>query len=202
VVTILCYGDSNSWDVDPATQGRLELRARWPGVLRASLGPGFEVIEEGVRGRTTDWDDLFDEGRDGLAYLVPCLKSHAPLDLVILMLGTNDLKAVFRLGPGEIAAGVATRERTVQRSAMGPDGTGPAILVPAADRPGNRRRGRVGPPGSAAERSRALAPLYRLVADSAGYGFLDGGEYGSAAPTDQVHIDATAHGRLGSAVAA
>ena len=72
--------------VDPATQERHPRDVRWPGVLRAALGPGFEVIEEGLNGRTTLWDDPFEPGRRGLDYLLPCLRSHRPLDLVVVML--------------------------------------------------------------------------------------------------------------------
>ncbi len=129
MVTILWFGDSNTWGVDPASQSRLGPHVRWPGVLGAALGPGAEVIEEGLRGRTTVWDDPFEEGRNGLVYLRPCLKSHAPLDLVTVMLGTNDLKAVFRLGSGEIAAGVAAIIRCIQHSAIGPDSSEPGVLV-------------------------------------------------------------------------
>lgn len=170
MVNIVCFGDSNTWGVDPATQERLGPMVRWPGALRATLDPGYEIIEEGLRGRTTVWDDPFEEGRNGLAYFVPCLKSHAPLDLVTLMLGTNDLKAVFRLRPGEIAAGIAALVRAAQRSAMGPGGGAPSVLViaPPPIRGGGGRTDvwRLG--GQAAEISRAIGPLLKAVADGGG----------------------------------
>jgi lysophospholipase L1-like esterase len=89
---ILCYGDSNTWGYDPVTKGRFPRDMRWTGVLRQSLGDDYLVIEEGLNGRTTVWDDPIEGYKNGAAYLVPCLTTHRPLDLVIIMLGTNDLK--------------------------------------------------------------------------------------------------------------
>jgi lysophospholipase L1-like esterase len=93
--TILCYGDSNTWGYIPGTGERYASHVRWPGVLQNALGNGYVIIEEGLCGRTTVWDDPIEEYRSGKEYLIPCLKSHAPLDLVVLMLGSNDLKMRF-----------------------------------------------------------------------------------------------------------
>ena len=93
---ILCYGDSNTWGYDPATQERFDRATRWTGVLRTTLGDGYEILEEGLNGRTTVWDDPIEGYKNGHTYLVPCLETHRPVDLVVLMLGTNDLKKRFR----------------------------------------------------------------------------------------------------------
>ena len=104
--SILCFGDSNTWGADPVTAGRFSLHDRWPGVLRDELGDVFHVIEEGLGGRTTVWDDPIDEYRNGKHHLLPCLWSHMPLDLVIIMLGTNDLKGRVCRRATDIASGV------------------------------------------------------------------------------------------------
>lgn len=89
---ILCYGDSNTWGYTPGTGERHAPDVRWTGVLRRLLGEGWEVLEEGMNGRTTVFDNPMSQGRNGSAYLLTCLETHKPLDLVILMLGTNDLR--------------------------------------------------------------------------------------------------------------
>ena len=109
--TILCFGDSNTWGFDPdATASspypiRHAHDVRWTGVLARELGQEFHVIEEGQNGRTTVHEDPIVQHRNGRTYLPPCLESHKPIDLVVLMLGTNDLKAMFHLRGGRGVAG-------------------------------------------------------------------------------------------------
>ena len=110
--TILCYGDSNTWGYNPSMGGRYARDERWPGVLRKELGEGYLVIEEGLNGRTTVWDDPIEGYKNGKTYLVPCLETHKPLDLVIILLGTNDLKMRFSVSALIQAAG---RRSRVQR---------------------------------------------------------------------------------------
>lgn len=119
--TILCYGDSNTWGYSPATQDRYGRDERWTGVLRNEIGEGYLVIEKGLGGRTTVWDDPV-EGRhkNGETYLLPCLESHQPIDLVIILLGTNDLKRRFCVGAFDIAQGAGGLVRIVQKSETGP----------------------------------------------------------------------------------
>ena len=101
---ILCYGDSNTWGYTPGTGERHAPDVRWTGVLRRLLGEGWEVLEEGMNGRTTVFDNPMSPGRNGSAYLLTCLETHKPLDLVILMLGTNDLRFTDAWGAAEGAA--------------------------------------------------------------------------------------------------
>ncbi len=102
--TVLCYGDSNTWGSDPETGERFAPDVRWPGVLRRSLGEGYWVIEEGLGGRTTVRDDPIEGAhKNGRAYLRACLESHKPIDLMTIMLGTNDLKARFAASASDIA---------------------------------------------------------------------------------------------------
>lgn len=89
---IVCFGDSNTWGYIPSKGTRYEKEIRWPGVLQAALGDGYEVLEAGISGLTTRWDNIFDPALNGSKVLDPVLLMHTPIDLVIMMLGTNDLK--------------------------------------------------------------------------------------------------------------
>src|ERR671917_870887 len=128
--TVLCYGDSNTWGYDPATRERFPPHVRWTGVLATLLGAEYRVIEEGLNGRTTRWDDPIEPGRNGLTYLRPCIESHKPLDLMVIMLGTNDLKRRFNLVASDIAQSAAELAQLAWRFANGPDGArAKALLV-------------------------------------------------------------------------
>lgn len=199
--TILCYGDSNTWGYVPGTAARYPHAVRWPGVLRAELGPGYHVVEEGLSGRTTVLDDPTRVAKNGLAYLRPCLDSHAPLDLVVLMLGTNDLKHRFGLSAFDVAAGVGMLLATIQQTPCGAGGTAPPVLLVAPPH--------VGPLSAladlfagATEKSNQVARHYRAVADQYAARFLDAAEVVAVSPVDGVHLDADGHARLGRAVAA
>ena len=101
--TILCYGDSNTWGYNPVNGLRYPEDVRWTGRLQKLLGPSYRVIEEGCNGRTTVYADPEEGWKCGLTYLCPCLNSHKPIDVVILMLGSNDLKRIFHASAQEIA---------------------------------------------------------------------------------------------------
>ena len=103
---ILCYGDSNTWGQKPDKTGRYEVNVRWTGVLQNLLGDDYYVIEEGLGSRTTDLDYIRKPGRNGKTYLIPCVASHTPVDMVIIMLGTNDLKTEYSRTADEIAVAV------------------------------------------------------------------------------------------------
>ena len=104
-VRVLCFGDSNTYGCpgDDPDYARLPVDRRWTGLLQDLLGDGYEVIEEGLNGRTTDVDYEDRPGHNGRPYFVPCLLSHQPLDVVVIMLGSNDLKACFARSPTDIA---------------------------------------------------------------------------------------------------
>jgi lysophospholipase L1-like esterase len=104
--TILCFGDSNTWGQKPTKDGRYPADVRWPGALQDLLGNEYYVIEEGLSSRTTDLDYPAKPGRNGRTYLEPCLDSQSPLDLVILMLGSNDFKIEFNRSAEQIAGAV------------------------------------------------------------------------------------------------
>jgi lysophospholipase L1-like esterase len=130
--SILCFGDSLTWGFDPrggADFVRYGFAERWTRRLQAELGPAFHVIEEGLNGRTTVFDDPVLGGMNGLAQLPTVLKTHMPLDLVVIMLGTNDAKPRFNVGGDDIARGLGRLLDLVSKSECGPGGKAPPMLV-------------------------------------------------------------------------
>jgi lysophospholipase L1-like esterase len=202
VHTVVCYGDSNTHGADPVTNGRFPRDVRWPGVLAAELGDGGYVIEEGLNGRTTLWDDPFVDGRNGKQYLLPCLRSHQPIDVLVLMLGTNDLKTIFTRAAHEIAAGAGALVDIALTSGTGPDGGPPAVLLVAPPRLGDATdRSELWGFGGARSTSEALPRLYRNVAEIKGVSFLDAAALVGGDPADGVHLSGADHAILGRAVA-
>ncbi len=200
--TILCYGDSNTWGFDPASGRRFPEPKRWPGVLRRQL-PDAWVVEEGLGGRTTVLEDPWEPGRNGEVYLLPCLATHAPIDLVVIMLGTNDVKGCFPRDAAGIAAGAARLVDLALRSQAGPGGGAPQVLLvapPPVTAPGPLQEV-WGFSAASVERSKDLARLYRAVAGSRACAFLDAGAFAAVSPLDGVHLDEAAQAKLGVEVA-
>lgn len=203
--TILCYGDSNTWGMRPMgsllSGDRHEWSDRWPSVVQDRLGTACRVIAEGLNGRTTVFDDPIDgEHKNGRRYLLPCLESHAPLDAVILMLGTNDLKARFHLGPYDIAAGAGQLVRMISPDVRGQNGLRPEVLLVSPPRIGPLRMFADAFTG-APEKSAQLVGHYRAVAELLGCHFLDAAEVVSASEIDGVHLNTVQQHRLGNAIA-
>ena len=200
---ILCFGDSNTWGWVPGSDGeRFPADVRWPGVMQAELGADFLVIEEAQNGRTTMWDDpteLID--KNGLRHLPVILESQKPVDLVILMLGTNDLKNHFNLNANAIAHATGVLLDRILESDAGPENRPPqAILVaPAPVADGFCPFGHLF--DNAAEVSRGFSQAYRETAEARGVPFLDAGEFASCPVPDTIHIDAESCARLGKAMA-
>jgi lysophospholipase L1-like esterase len=193
--TILCFGDSNTWGHVPGSEDdRYPWEVRWPGVLQAELGDGWRVLEEGLNGRTTLLDDPLSPYRNGRDYLLPCLESHTPLDLVVVFLGTNDLHDRFALPPVDIARAAAILAEDVC-AARG----GPQALVLGLPRLGaNLGESMSGAAAKAAE----LPRCFREAAAEAGVPLLDLSEVVAYSDIDGIHLDAEGHRAVGRAVAA
>jgi len=196
---ILCYGDSNTWGYIPVSGGRYPRAVRWAGVMAERLGAGFQVIEEGQSGRTTVRDDPLEEHRNGMRYLPACLLSHKPLDLVILMLGTNDLKARFSLLASDIALGAERLIQVIRSSECGPGGKAPAILLAAPPPIAPNEADEMFLGGKL--KSASLARRYAEVAERAGCAFLDVGRVVAVDVADGIHYSAESHKQLGLAMA-
>ena len=200
---VICFGDSNTYGAIGPTGLRHPGDVRWPGVAGGLLAGRAHVIEEGLNGRLTIWEDPFTPGRNGRTYLLPCLASHAPVAVLVIMLGTNDLKAIHRLGPAEIAAGAGSLVDLALASGTGPDGGPPAVLLVAPPPLGTLTiASELWGFGAGRETSARLAPFYREVTVQAGVAFLDAGAFVATDPADGVHLDAAAHAILGQEIAA
>ena len=208
---ILCYGDSNTYGMRPIgfdifetplimAELRYLKEERWPGVLQKELGDGFSIIEEGLCARTTGIDDPI-EGvhKNGKSYLLPCLESHSPIDLAVIMLGTNDLKIRFSVPAFDIALSIGNLIDITKNSATGPGGKSPEILI-------------ICPPPigkltlfsemleDSIEKSKKLPLYYEKIARLSDCKFLDAGEIIISSDIDGIHLDKEQHKKLGLAV--
>ena len=200
--TILVFGDSNSHGTVALRRlgqlDRLPPGRRWPDIL-ATL-TGRDVVLEGHPGRTTVHDDPIDgPHKNGLAALPALLESHRPIELVIVMLGTNDCKARFGLRGWDIAAAIGRLAQVVRASDAGPGGTAPDVLL-VAPVPVEEAGVLAEMFQGARARSRAIAPALEAEATRLGCGFLDAGRHAEVDPVDGVHLTAEGHAALGRAV--
>ncbi|NRA38291.1 MAG: SGNH/GDSL hydrolase family protein [Planctomycetes bacterium] len=199
MTTVLCFGDSNTWGKVPNEERRYGVSERWPCLLRDLLPDTFELIEAGLRGRTTMHDDPVDADKNGLGYLQTCLESHVP-DIVIILLGTNDLKQQFDLSPAHIAQGAAKLVETVFNFKSPIKKTAPIVLLLAP------------PPvyeigfyadmfAGAAAKSQLLAQHYKACAEKLGCSFFDAGSVVTSSQTEGIHWDLDQHRKLAQALA-
>lgn len=190
--TVLCFGDSLTWGYDAETLGRHRFEDRWPSVLSAALGPEVNVIPEGLNGRTTGYDDhLADCERNGAKSLPTVLHSHMPIDLVVIMLGSNDMKPAVA-GPAFAARqGIQRLVGLVRHHEWSFDYETPDILIvspPPLCETANPVFAAIFAGG--VEQSLMLASLYRDLADEMGCGFYDAASVARTTPLDGVHLDA------------
>lgn len=199
--TVLCYGDSNTWGYIGGTGERYAPGIRWTGVMQNALGTDYRVIEEGLNGRTTVLDDPLEDGRNGETYLRPCLKTHDPIELVVLMLGTNDLKQRFWLPASDIAKGAEKLVRIIQTSETGPAHGAPQVLLvcPACVKGLTELTEMFG--GDAEDRSRRMSAHYAAAAQLCGCGYFDASAVVSVCREDGIHLTAEAHQTLGRLLA-
>lgn len=202
--TILAYGDSLTWGADPKSDARHPQDGRWPDVLAAELGDGASVIAEGLCGRTTAYDDdTGDCDRNGARLLPTLLATHVPVDLLILMLGTNDMKPHVA---GTAIAATQGMRRLVQIATSHASAQSAArpmqVLVvapPPIERTDDAEAAAMFAGG--VEQSRQLAGHYGALAHETGCGFFDAGTVARASPVDGVHLDAANTAAIGRALA-
>jgi lysophospholipase L1-like esterase len=205
------FGDSNTWGFEPGTMARYGRDVRWPGVLARELGGGWHVVEAGLNSRTTVFEDPLGDVC-GRRHLPSVLASAAPVDVVVIALGTNDLKSRFGgVSAFEIAEGAGVLVDLVLASRAGRGGAPPDVLLvappPLVSVAGWEARDPASFAGfatmwpGAIERSRAFAAQYARVARVRGAGFLDAGVHVTTSEVDGIHWSREGHEALGRAVA-
>jgi len=208
MTTVLCFGDSNTWGFDPHSiqapfPRRHPLNVRWTGLLAKSLGPDFRILEEGQNGRTTVHDDPLNVARNGLDYLPACLESHKPIDIVVMMLGTNDLKSLYNLPAGEIANGAGILARMILSSTAGPDNSAPKLLLIYPPEVGDLTHlpdldAKI-PLGQS--RSRQFPSYFEALASALGCDYLNSQAFINTSTVDGIHLEASEHAKLAHAIA-
>ena len=202
---ILCFGDSITWGFDPLNEIRFPEEDRWPMILQEILGSGYRIIEEGQGGRTIATDDPAEGEKNGIRYIIPCLESHSPLDLVIIMLGTNDCKLKFSYSSLDIAGEMRRfleKVVTYNRFHCADDFKILLVSPPViSDSLKHSRLDEIFSCGRAKAVSSGLASYYRELADAFGCSFLDAAQFVKTSEVDGIHLDASAQRTLGKVIA-
>lgn len=216
--TILCFGDSNTNGCNPQADirdwadvkkenppVRYPRNVRWPGVVQEILGPEYYIIEEGLPGRTFMYPDEILPNRAGKDHIQMCMDTHNPIDLLIIMLGTNDTKCLYGSSLYPFAVGMEEFLKIAKNPALWPEGQKPNILLIAPPPIGDNIINSYFY-GMFDEKSVALSKqfgsLYAKVAKANGCHFLDAGLYAKSDDTgDSIHFSPESHAKLGAAVA-
>ncbi|MCI8530024.1 MAG: lipolytic enzyme, G-D-S-L [Lachnospiraceae bacterium] len=198
---IVCFGDSNTHGYCAMTGGRFDETQRWCHLLQEKLGDDFLVLEEGLSGRTTCFEDPIHEGLSGLAYIYPCLMSHEPVDLLIIMLGTNDTKERFGASAACIALGLKRLiAKAIATTDCWRDGKASILIVTPQniDRQYMKTEIAATMGRGCAEKSEGLAEEYKKIAQLTGCYYLDANEFVTAQPNDidYMHLTAEGHRQL------
>lgn len=200
---VLVYSDSLLWGIIPTTRNRLPFDQRWPGVMEISLnaqGSHVRVIEDCLNGRRTVWDDPYKPGRNGLVGLAQRIEIHSPLDLVVLMLGTNDFQSMHQHNAWQSSQGILALVSAIRAAPIEPTMRVPRILVvapPAIQTP----KGPIAPKFEGGEhKCIGLADAYRKVCEELDCDFFDAGSVVTSSKVDGVHLDLEQHLALGQAM--
>lgn len=195
---LLCFGDSNTWGLDGDSGTRLPWGVRWTSLLQEQLGQQYHVIEEGLCGRTTIFDDPLRDGRRGTELLPVLLETHATVDGVVLMLGTNDCKTAFGVSAEVIGKGIERLLRQIRYAApqaeillISPIYLGDRVWRSECDPEFSKKSIAV---------SHQLEAVYETIAKRWNIGFLRAADYAVCSDTDQEHMNAAGHAAFAQAV--
>lgn len=198
---ILCYGDSNTWGyipgtIDIMTGYKERYQQRWTRLLQQLLGEEYHVLEEGLGSRTTNIDDPDRPGRNGLSFLKVCLESHAPLSLVVLMLGTNDLNIKYKRTEPDILNGLQELINCIKATNCGTDMLSPPkILIIFPPHP-SHEKGFNGQFEGSIALSQKLPNLYQKLAHDNNCYFINAADLIELSDIDGIHLDANGHRQL------
>lgn len=198
---IVCFGDSNTWGYNGDNGTRFPEDVRWTGVLSELLGPEYTIIEEGQNGRTIMNDDPWEGQKKGNDYIIPCVESQMPFDLLIIMLGSNDLKPKFSLPALDIAGGLCNMiEKIKGFLTYHNDGTVPKILIVApvniSEDIKNAAFADCFLRKDLISESQKLSEYYKIVASRYDCDFLDANTVCKVGKSDGVHMTAASHKAL------
>lgn len=200
---ILCYGDSNTWGYEAATLGRYDDSTRWTMQLQKLLGEDYLILEAGQSGRTSVFEDPLNEGLNGLTMLLPTLMSHAPVDLMVLMLGTNDCKERFGATAKNITDGLMRLVKKAKQVEAWADK--PRILLVAPimidERLYQHPEHGPGMGQGCVEKSRELPWRFERMAQEQGCFFLDCNPHVTPADNDFMHFDRESNVRFAAVLA-
>ncbi|WP_404404078.1 SGNH/GDSL hydrolase family protein [Pelagibacterium halotolerans] len=201
--TILAYGDSLTFGADPAGGPRHALEDRWPTRLEAGLGGKARVIAEGLGGRTTVFDDFSSVAeRNGAKTLPMLLSSHQPIDCVVIMLGTNDLKSYICGSALGAAMGIKRLAEIVKTHPYDATAPVPEVVLVAPPHCIETGHADLSPMfETGITESRLFAGHYARVANDIGCTFFDAATVAKASPLDGVHLDAANTRAIGDALA-
>lgn len=198
--TILCYGDSNTYAYDPRNGLRYPKEVRWTTILQEALGENYEIIVEGLSGRTTIYDRPDGAYKNGLTYLIPCIESHAPLDYIIFMLGTNDCNTDLNLSVEDIKNGMEKLVETVENDILNIQSFMPKIIIIAPASIGDNY---LTSPFSdnldddSVKKSHEIAKEYMDIASRHNAIFLDCTKILKVSTIDSEHLTIDSHRKLG-----
>lgn len=196
---ILCFGDSNTYGLVPGTKGRYPWEIRWTGILAEKIKEkGFQIVEEGLCGRTTIFEDKFRYNRKGSEALPMLLESHYPLERVILMLGTNDCKSIYHASPEIIGGGI---EKLIRQIRKADENIRILLVSPILLEEGVWER-EFDPEFSkeSVEVSKRLKEVYQKIAERNDCDFLAASDYTRASEADREHLDEKGHRQLAKAI--
>lgn len=201
---ILVYSDSLTWGIIPGTRKRLDFDDRWPGVMENNLnhhGRKYRVMENCLNGRRTVWEDPFKPGRNGLHGIEQVIEMHSPLELVIVLLGTNDFQSMHHHTAWHSAQGMRALISSIQQAPIEPGMPRPPVLL-VVPPPISNPRGAIAPKfAGGEEKCQGLASEYKTVAGELGCLFFDSSEVIASSEIDGIHLDKEQHQQLGDAMA-
>ncbi len=192
---ILCFGDSNTHGFIPGG-GRYDDDTRWTGILAKLLGNDYKIIEEGLNGRTSSFDDPLEPYKNGMDYIVPCLETHKPLDLTVLMLGSNDMKNRFQPTPEKIASSLHRLTKLIMEVSEAPVLLVSPILL--GEGIANSDFG-CSFNDESLKVSYQLADAIETVANKLGAYYINAADYANPSLEDSLHLTPEGHASLAKA---
>lgn len=199
---IVCFGDSNTWGYNPENGTRYDENTRWTKLLEKKLGGDFRIIEEGQNGRTIANPDPWEWGtKCGMDQILPIVESHMPMEALVIMLGSNDLKSKFNLPAPDIAGSLQNMLKSIKghcKYYLGAPDLKILVIAPPAigDDFANSPFVEFFDTASVIEKSKELSRWYKLVAEQFGCDFLDATAEISGGPIDSLHMSPEGHAKL------